>query len=76
LYHSCGNCSKQCKRNVYIEGMAAVSGGELAGVSSNYGDTGTIKNACHDTGTPCQMYNVDAVQAYEERNMQCLSADE
>ncbi|KAJ4320631.1 hypothetical protein N0V94_003279 [Neodidymelliopsis sp. IMI 364377] len=57
LYRSCGNCSKQCKRNVYIEGVTAVKGGELAGINSNYGDTATIKNACYDTKTPCQMYN-------------------
>lgn len=56
LYRSCGNCSKQCKRNVYIEGVTAVKGGELAGINSNYGDTATIKNACYDTKTPCQMY--------------------
>lgn len=57
LYRSCGNCSKQCKRNVYIEGVTAVNGGELAGINSNYKDTATIKNACYDTKTPCQMYN-------------------
>ncbi|TRM63302.1 pectate lyase-domain-containing protein [Schizophyllum amplum] len=30
LYRSCGNCSSQCKRNVYIEGVEAVDGGTLA----------------------------------------------
>ncbi|KAJ4350502.1 uncharacterized protein N0V89_009123 [Didymosphaeria variabile] len=56
LYRSCGNCSKQCKRNVYIDGVDAQDGGELAGINSNYGDTATIKNACYDTAHPCQMY--------------------
>ncbi|KAF2643650.1 pectate lyase F [Massarina eburnea CBS 473.64] len=56
LYRSCGNCSKQCKRNVYIEGVEARDGGELAGINSNYGDTATIKDACYDTAHPCQMY--------------------
>ncbi|KAL3421127.1 pectate lyase F [Phlyctema vagabunda] len=56
LYRSCGNCSSQCKRNVYIEGTTAVNGGELAGINSNYGDTATLKNVCYDTAHPCQMY--------------------
>ncbi|KAG8829772.1 hypothetical protein FRC17_006076 [Serendipita sp. 399] len=46
----------QCKRNVYIDGVEARNGGELAGINSNYGDTATIRNACYDTKTPCQMY--------------------
>ncbi|KFY27318.1 hypothetical protein V493_03569 [Pseudogymnoascus sp. VKM F-4281 (FW-2241)] len=56
LYRSCGNCSSQCKRNVYIEGVIAKDGGELAGINSNYGDTATIKNSCYDTDHACQMY--------------------
>ncbi|KAF1996381.1 polysaccharide lyase family 3 protein [Amniculicola lignicola CBS 123094] len=56
LYRSCGNCSSQCKRNVYIEGVIAVDGGELAGINSNYGDTATIKNTCSDASVKCQMY--------------------
>ncbi|KAF2713063.1 polysaccharide lyase family 3 protein [Pleomassaria siparia CBS 279.74] len=56
LYRSCGNCSKQCKRNVYIEGVTAVNGGELAGINSNYGDTATLKNVCSDASVKCQMY--------------------
>ncbi|KAG8764756.1 hypothetical protein FRC15_007439, partial [Serendipita sp. 397] len=56
LYRSCGNCSSQCKRNVYIDGVEARNGGPLAGINSNYGDTATIRNACYDTSTPCQMY--------------------
>lgn len=56
LYRSCGNCSSQCKRNVYIEGVEARSGGALAGINANYGDTATIKDACYDTSHPCVMY--------------------
>ena len=50
-------CSKQCKRNVYIEGVTAKNGGELAGINANYKDTATLKNVCADTKTKCQMYN-------------------
>ncbi|KAF2026506.1 pectate lyase-like protein [Setomelanomma holmii] len=57
LYRSCGNCSSQCKRNVYIEGVTAKNGGELAGINSNYGDTATLKNVCSDAKVKCQMYN-------------------
>ncbi|KAF1972757.1 pectate lyase [Bimuria novae-zelandiae CBS 107.79] len=57
LYRSCGNCSKQCKRNVYIDGVDARNGGELVGINSNYGDTATIKNACYDTAHACALYN-------------------
>jgi hypothetical protein len=57
LYRSCGNCSSQCKRNVYIEGVTAVNGGELAGINSNYGDTATLRNVCSDAKVKCQMYN-------------------
>jgi hypothetical protein len=56
LYRSCGNCSSQCQRNVYIEGVIAKNGGVLAGINSNYGDTATIKDTCADTKTTCQMY--------------------
>ncbi|KAI1846362.1 hypothetical protein JX265_011956 [Neoarthrinium moseri] len=56
LYRSCGNCSKQCKRNVYVEGTTARNGGEVVGINSNYGDTATLKNVCADTAHPCQMY--------------------
>ncbi|KAF6827255.1 pectate lyase F [Colletotrichum plurivorum] len=56
LYRSCGNCSSQCRRNVYIEGVTAKNGGELAGINSNYGDTATLKNVCADAKVRCQMY--------------------
>ncbi|KAH0287963.1 pectin lyase-like protein [Aureobasidium namibiae CBS 147.97] len=52
----CGNCSKQCKRNVYIEGVTAKNGDLLVGINSNYGDTATIKNTCSDAKTKCQMF--------------------
>ncbi|GAB7358740.1 hypothetical protein MBLNU230_g3969t1 [Neophaeotheca triangularis] len=57
LYRSCGNCGTQCKRNVYIEGVTARNGGELAGINANFGDTATLRNVCTDASTPCQMYN-------------------
>lgn len=41
---------------MYIEGVIAKDGGELAGINSNYGDTATIKNSCYDTDHACQMY--------------------
>ncbi|KAF7533307.1 hypothetical protein G7054_g7199 [Neopestalotiopsis clavispora] len=56
LYRSCGNCSSQCKRNVYVEGTTARDGGEVVGINSNYGDTATLKNVCTDAAHPCQMY--------------------
>ncbi|KAF1937668.1 pectate lyase C [Clathrospora elynae] len=67
LYRSCGNCSKKCERNVYIEGVTAVNGGELAGINSNYEDTATIKNACADTSVRCQMYTVALVATSPRR---------
>jgi pectate lyase len=61
LYRSCGNCSSQCKRNVYIEGVTARKGsgkaGELAGINRNYGDTATLRNVCTDNKTPCVLYD-------------------
>ncbi|XPS72783.1 hypothetical protein M3J09_004944 [Ascochyta lentis] len=56
LYRSCGNCSKQCKRNVYMEGVTAKKGGELAGINANYKDSATLKNVCSDAKTKFQMY--------------------
>ncbi|RDW90535.1 pectate lyase [Aspergillus mulundensis] len=57
VYRSCGNCSSQCKRNVYIEGVTAYDGGEICGINQNYGDTCTLNNVCTDAKTPCQMYS-------------------
>ncbi|GLW26003.1 pectate lyase [Microbispora amethystogenes] len=40
LYRSCGNCSKQYKRNVVIQNVTATTPGKvLAGINTNYGDT-------------------------------------
>ncbi|CAH0020853.1 unnamed protein product [Clonostachys rhizophaga] len=57
VYRSCGNCSSQCKRNVYIEGVTARNGGEVAGINLNYGDTATLKNVCTDASHPCVFYD-------------------
>ncbi|CAH0050808.1 unnamed protein product [Clonostachys solani] len=57
VYRSCGNCSSQCKRNVYIEGVTAYNGGEVAGINLNYGDTATLKNVCTDAAHPCVFYD-------------------
>ena len=46
-------CSKQCNRHVYIEGVTAENGGELAGISSNYKDTATLTNDCANGKTKC-----------------------
>ncbi|KAL4788880.1 pectate lyase [Aspergillus venezuelensis] len=57
VYRSGGNCSPQCKRNVYIEGVTARDGGEVAGINSNYGNTATLINVCTDADHPCVPYN-------------------
>ncbi|KAK7431287.1 hypothetical protein QQZ08_002058 [Neonectria magnoliae] len=57
VYRSCGNCSSQCQRNVYVEGTTAYDGGEVVGINANYGDTATLKNVCTDADHPCVMYN-------------------
>ncbi|KAI1499845.1 putative pectate lyase F [Biscogniauxia marginata] len=57
VYRSCGNCSSQCKRNVYVEGTTARDGGEVVGINGNLGDTATLKNVCADTSNPCVLYN-------------------
>ncbi|KAH8721746.1 pectate lyase F [Ilyonectria robusta] len=57
VYRSCGNCSSQCQRNVYVEGTTAYDGGEIVGINSNYGDTATLKNVCTDADHPCVLYN-------------------
>ncbi|KAK6085958.1 pectate lyase F [Seiridium cupressi] len=56
VYRSCGNCSSQCKWNVYVEGTTAYDGGEVVGINSNYGDTATLKNVYTDAAHPYQMY--------------------
>lgn len=45
LYRSCGNCSKQYKRNVVLQNITAYSPGKtLAGINTNYGDTAKYSN--------------------------------
>ena len=59
VYRSCGDCTNNGgPRNVVISNIK-VNGvsSDLVGINSNYGDNATIKNACYDTKTPCQMYN-------------------
>ncbi|KAF4973860.1 hypothetical protein FZEAL_9178 [Fusarium zealandicum] len=57
VYRSCGNCSKQCKRSVYIEGVTARKGGEVVGINKNYGDVATLKNVCTDAKNACVLYD-------------------
>ncbi|KAF2682918.1 polysaccharide lyase family 3 protein [Lentithecium fluviatile CBS 122367] len=58
LYRSCGNCSKQCKRNVYVEGVTAKNGDLLVGINNYpYQDTATIKNYCPTSvDVKCQIF--------------------
>ncbi|KAH6621699.1 family 3 polysaccharide lyase [Boeremia exigua] len=56
VYRSCGTCSK-CAREVYIEGVTARKGGEVAGITKANGDKATLVNVCTDAKTPCQNYN-------------------
>ncbi|KAH6913309.1 pectate lyase C [Coprinopsis sp. MPI-PUGE-AT-0042] len=44
LYRSCGNCKTQYKREVEINDSWAVSGKDLVGINTNYGDTAKIRN--------------------------------
>jgi hypothetical protein len=50
---ACNPVFKQCNRHVYIEGVTAENGGELAGISSNYKDTATLANDCANGKTKC-----------------------
>ncbi|EKJ75954.1 hypothetical protein FPSE_03902 [Fusarium pseudograminearum CS3096] len=57
LVRSCGNCKGNGgPRNVVIENIAAVNGGVLCGINTNYGDTCTISNACQDKGKNCDLF--------------------
>ncbi|CAG7559287.1 unnamed protein product [Fusarium equiseti] len=57
LVRSCGNCKDNGgPRNVVIENIAAVNGGVLCGINTNYGDTCTISNACQDKGKSCDLF--------------------
>ncbi|KAF8150600.1 pectate lyase C [Crassisporium funariophilum] len=58
LYRSCGNCGTQYKRAVEINDCWAVSGTNLVGINSNYGDTAKIRNTkVSSVSTICQRFN-------------------
>ncbi|MER6413864.1 pectate lyase [Streptomyces humidus] len=43
LVRSCGNCSKQFRRDVVLENVTATApGGELVGINGNFGDTARL----------------------------------
>lgn len=50
-------CSSQCKRNVYVEGVTARNGGEVVGINQNFGDTATLINVCTDAKEACWIYD-------------------
>lgn len=58
LYRSCGNCSKQAARGVWIENVTATGEGEaIAGVNTNLGDWATLKNVKVDGDVPlCKLF--------------------
>ncbi|KAJ4352937.1 hypothetical protein N0V95_003790 [Ascochyta clinopodiicola] len=56
VYRSCGTCDK-CAREVYIDGVIANNGGEVAGITKVNGDKATLVNVCTTAKTPCQNYN-------------------
>ncbi|KAH7481534.1 hypothetical protein FOMA001_g8250 [Fusarium oxysporum f. sp. matthiolae] len=57
LVRSCGNCKDNGgPRNVVIDNVAAVNGGVLCGINTNYGDTCTVSNACQDSGKNCDLF--------------------
>ncbi|TFK23590.1 pectate lyase C [Coprinopsis marcescibilis] len=58
LYRSCGNCKTQVQRHVEINDVWAVSGKELAGINSNYGDTAKIRRTkTSNVKIVCQQYS-------------------
>ncbi|KAF4778798.1 polysaccharide lyase family 3 [Colletotrichum scovillei] len=61
VYRSCGTCEK-CAREVYIEGVTARNGGEVAGITKANGDKATLVNVCTDAKTPCQNYSGPGVK--------------
>lgn len=52
----CPQCTA-CKREVYIEGVSAYGGGEVAGINRATGDVARLVNVCTDAKTPCQYYS-------------------
>ncbi|KAI1009681.1 hypothetical protein LB504_003577, partial [Fusarium proliferatum] len=58
LVRSCGNCKDNYgPRNVVTDNVAAVNGGVLCGINTNYGDPGTTSNACQDSGKNCDLFD-------------------
>ncbi|KAI0150543.1 pectate lyase [Xylariaceae sp. FL1272] len=57
VVRSCGNCSNNGgARHIIMNGVVAVDGGVLCGINTNYGDTCSITNCCHDDGKNCDRY--------------------
>ncbi|WP_077798522.1 pectate lyase [Streptomyces sp. JHA26] len=45
LVRSCGNCKKQYKRTIVIDGVDVTAPGKaIVGINENYGDTATLRN--------------------------------
>ncbi|QGI64585.1 hypothetical protein CEK26_008539 [Fusarium fujikuroi] len=77
LVRSCGNCKDNYgPRNVVTDNVAAVNGGVLCGINTNYGDTGTISNACQDSGKNCDLFdsNSDSNFDYTLKGFNSLTA--
>ena len=62
LVRSCGNCKKQYKRTINLNGIEATYKGlAIVGINTNYGDSATLRNVTivGDSGkkiVPCQKY--------------------
>lgn len=58
LYRSCGNCSKQFKRDVVIDNVVVSSGKVVAGINTNYGDTARFTRVFTSGSSPviCDKY--------------------
>lgn len=57
LYRSCGNCSTQYARHVVLQDIVARSGGVLAGINTNYGDTADFDRiTVYGSITICQRF--------------------
>jgi hypothetical protein len=62
LVRSCGNCKKQYKRTINLNGIEATYKGlAIVGINTNYGDSATLRNITivGDSGkkiVPCQKY--------------------
>ncbi|KAG8163887.1 hypothetical protein KVR01_005805 [Diaporthe batatas] len=57
LSRSCGNCPNNGgPREIIVEGVKAVNGGELCGVNANFGDKCTIIDSCQAEGQACTIW--------------------